>query len=235
VTQETPKIAKSKIAGSYKLEAAAVLTTLLFLIFGYIPATSEFGTTMLGMSVFLFVICIIKSAIHKGSSVIPAVIGTVLTVIFCLFPTPYTSANAAAKDAKAQQIAQQKEEAKEKKKAAEKKKKAEQAARNKAKEEAKAIAAMEASNATATPKVAGSDALDVLVKLAVKGRAPKAGYDRDEFGPNWADVDHNGCDTRNDILKRDLSEETFETNNCVILTGKLNDPYTATLINFQSV
>jgi len=43
----------------------------------------------------------------------------------------------------------------------------------------------------------------VLETLAVKGRAPKTGYSRDQFGAAWADVDHNGCDTRNDILKRE--------------------------------
>ncbi|MEQ7737173.1 hypothetical protein, partial [Escherichia coli] len=41
-----------------------------------------------------------------------------------------------------------------------------------------------------------------LENLPVKGRAPKTGYTRDEFGPAWADTDHNGCDTRNDILAR---------------------------------
>src|SRR5699024_5668921 len=49
-------------------------------------------------------------------------------------------------------------------------------------------------------------AVDVLNILEVKGRAPKTGYSRDEFGPAWADVDHNGCDTRNDILDRDLEQ-----------------------------
>jgi hypothetical protein len=34
----------------------------------------------------------------------------------------------------------------------------------------------------------------VLDQLPVKGRAPKTGYDRDQFGPAWADVDGNGCD-----------------------------------------
>ncbi len=48
-------------------------------------------------------------------------------------------------------------------------------------------------------------ALAQLATLAVKGRAPMTGYSRDEFGPAWKDVDHNGCDTRNDILNRDLT------------------------------
>lgn len=78
-------------------------------------------------------------------------------------------------------------------------------------------------------------AVDVLNVLEVKGRAPKTGYSREEFGPAWADVDHNGCDTRNDILNRDLEQVTYRDNtqNCVVLTGVLNDPYTATQINFQ--
>lgn len=70
--------------------------------------------------------------------------------------------------------------------------------------------------------------------ITVKGRAPKTGYSRDQFGPAWADVDHNGCDTRNDILKRDLTDETFKdgTKQCVVATGVLHDPYTGKTINF---
>lgn len=68
----------------------------------------------------------------------------------------------------------------------------------------------------------------------MKGRAPKTGYTRDEFGPAWADTDHNGCDTRNDILARDLANETFKpgTRNCVVAEGTLADKYTGTTINF---
>lgn len=68
----------------------------------------------------------------------------------------------------------------------------------------------------------------------MKGRAPKTGYARDEFGAAWADADHNGCDTRNDILARDMAGETFKpgTNNCVVATGTLQDKYTGTIINF---
>ncbi|BAS11339.1 hypothetical protein AHiyo4_47610 [Arthrobacter sp. Hiyo4] len=68
----------------------------------------------------------------------------------------------------------------------------------------------------------------------MKGRAPKTGYTREEFGPAWADVDRNGCDTRNDILARDLDSETFKpgTQNCVVATGTLADKYTGTTINF---
>jgi hypothetical protein len=44
-------------------------------------------------------------------------------------------------------------------------------------------------------------------QLPMKGRAPRTGYDRDQFGPAWKDVDRNGCDQRNDVLTRDLVDE----------------------------
>ena len=74
-----------------------------------------------------------------------------------------------------------------------------------------------------------------LAALPVKGRAPRTGYDRDEFGAAWADVDRNGCDTRNDVLHRDLDEVTTKpgTRECVVLTGVLDDPYTGTTIDFE--
>jgi len=77
-------------------------------------------------------------------------------------------------------------------------------------------------------------AVAVLETLAVKGRAPKTGYERSQFGPTWSDVDRNGCDTRNDILYRDLTSKTFKsgTQNCVVLTGFLIDPYSGEKISF---
>lgn len=77
-------------------------------------------------------------------------------------------------------------------------------------------------------------AVDMLATLSVKGRAPKTGYARTQFGAAWSDVDHNGCDTRNDILKRDMTNVTFKygTHDCVVKTGTLNDPYTGKTINF---
>ena len=74
----------------------------------------------------------------------------------------------------------------------------------------------------------------VLETLPVKGRAPKTGYSRDEFGQTWADVNRNGCDTRNDILKRDLISITYKpkTRDCVVLTGVLEDKYSGETINF---
>lgn len=65
-------------------------------------------------------------------------------------------------------------------------------------------------------------------------RAPE--YRRTEFGEPWADVDNNGCNTRNDILGRDLTQVTYlkaKTPNCVVDTGVLEDPYTGQRINFK--
>jgi hypothetical protein len=65
-----------------------------------------------------------------------------------------------------------------------------------------------------------------LASLEVKGRAPKTGYSRDAFGPEWKDVDGNGCDTRNDILRRDL-QRTKVRGGCEVQSGVLSpDPYT---------
>lgn len=73
-----------------------------------------------------------------------------------------------------------------------------------------------------------------LDDVDVKGKAPKTGYERDAFGPAWSDVDHNGCDTRNDILARDLTGVTFKpgTHDCVVASGVLDDPYTGKTIRF---
>ncbi|MCU1562110.1 MAG: hypothetical protein JWN05_489 [Arthrobacter sp.] len=78
-------------------------------------------------------------------------------------------------------------------------------------------------------------ALDVLATLPVKGRAAKTGYSREQFGQAWADIDRNGCDTRNDMLRRDLTALGLKpgTRDCVVLSGVLDDPYTATVINFR--
>jgi hypothetical protein len=77
-------------------------------------------------------------------------------------------------------------------------------------------------------------ATEILETLPVKGRAPKTGYSRAEFGQTWADVNRNGCDTRNDILQRDLTSITYKprTRDCVVLTGVLVDRYSGETINF---
>lgn len=77
--------------------------------------------------------------------------------------------------------------------------------------------------------------LEILKQIPIKGRAPKTGYSRAAFGPQWSDVDRNGCDTRNDILKRDLINIVFreKTRDCVIESGVLLDPFSNMEIKFE--
>jgi hypothetical protein len=84
-------------------------------------------------------------------------------------------------------------------------------------------------------RAGGGTASAALATLAVKGRAPRTGYSREAFGPAWADTDRNGCDTRNDILNRDLTARTHKagTGGCAVLSGTLADPYTASTIAFH--
>lgn len=72
-------------------------------------------------------------------------------------------------------------------------------------------------------------AQDVLKTLPVKGRAPKTGYKRTQFGNGWEK--HRDCDTRNIILKRDLKNAQVD-DKCKVLRGTLNDPYTGKTIEF---
>jgi hypothetical protein len=73
-----------------------------------------------------------------------------------------------------------------------------------------------------------------LPTLQVKPAGAMTGYDRvKRFGQPWQDVDHNGCDTRDDILKRDLTKLEFEgADSCHVQSGRLHDPYTGKFINF---
>ncbi len=83
---------------------------------------------------------------------------------------------------------------------------------------------------TAPVNSTSSAALTVLDSLAVKGRAPKTGYARTQFGDGWASV--YGCDTRNLILRRDLTDVAV-SDDCKVMSGTLNDPYTGKVIIFQ--
>lgn len=66
-------------------------------------------------------------------------------------------------------------------------------------------------------------AAELLEKLAVKGRAPKTGYTREEFYPGWPMVD--GCSLRQKILKRELSESAI-LDGCIVVAGEFDEPYT---------
>jgi hypothetical protein len=74
-------------------------------------------------------------------------------------------------------------------------------------------------------------AIAALDKLAIKGRAPKTGYTRAQFGDSWEQVGQ--CDVRNHILKRDMTDvKTMSDTDCTVLSGILDDPYTGKKISF---
>lgn len=63
------------------------------------------------------------------------------------------------------------------------------------------------------------------------------GYARSQFGPPWTDdnddeLGHNHCDTRDDILARDLTDVVFK-GRCTVTAGVLHDPYTGRVIQFR--
>ncbi len=84
------------------------------------------------------------------------------------------------------------------------------------------------------PRTTASATIEVartaLEDIPVKGRAPLTDYDRAAFGTPWSDVNDNGCDTRNDILRRDLTDKVVQ--DCVVLSGVLDDPYSGQRVAF---
>ncbi|MFJ4409553.1 HNH endonuclease family protein [Streptomyces sp. NPDC088910] len=85
--------------------------------------------------------------------------------------------------------------------------------------------------------ISSGSALGALAKLAVKPDGPISGYDRiADFGAAWTDGQgasggHNGCETRDDILRRDLTEVKLE-GRCEVESGVLKDPCTGRTIRF---
>ena len=77
----------------------------------------------------------------------------------------------------------------------------------------------------------GEVARNALAALPTKGRAPKTGYKRSQFGDGWAKA--GGCDTRNVILRRDLANTVLGDDNCKVQAGALSDPYTGQRIAFK--
>lgn len=71
-------------------------------------------------------------------------------------------------------------------------------------------------------------ATQALDTLEVKGRAPKTGYTRAMFGNGWRTS--GDCNTRDDILARDLKETDIRS--CKVYSGTLDDPYTGKKIAF---
>ncbi|WP_329020486.1 HNH endonuclease family protein [Streptomyces sp. NBC_01601] len=97
----------------------------------------------------------------------------------------------------------------------------------------------DSAKAPALKPAAAGTALEALTRLTVKGPASMTGYERErKFGPACSDHttapgSGNSCDSRNDVLRRDLRNITFKRGSrCVVATGLLDDPYTGRRINF---
>lgn len=76
-------------------------------------------------------------------------------------------------------------------------------------------------------------AREQLPRLEIRPEGPMRGYSRAKFGEPWVDVDRNGCDTRNDVLRRDLRNVTLVAGSkCRVQSGRLHDPYTNRFIRF---
>ena len=91
-----------------------------------------------------------------------------------------------------------------------------------------------------SPTTTQSPGHAALEGLPIQPADHTAPYRRDAFGQRWSDdvtveFGHNGCDTRNDILRRDLRDVIVKpnTHDCVALSGTLDDPYTGATIAFQ--
>lgn len=102
-----------------------------------------------------------------------------------------------------------------------------------------------------TPPDPSASSKSITLELAKVKVAPNrpdvAGYERRcgkgegcSFGPSWSDDHagtggHDGCDTRKNVLARQLTQVTYKSGakRCVVLSGRLEDPYTGRTIEFR--
>lgn len=94
----------------------------------------------------------------------------------------------------------------------------------------------------AGPRPDAAPALAALATLTtVPARTHRDDYDRTAFGPAWDDgsdaaLAGNGCDTRDDILDRDLRDTTHvATTACprAVASGEMRSPYTGDRVDFR--
>ena len=90
---------------------------------------------------------------------------------------------------------------------------------------------------SAGPTPAFDRARAQLSALQVKGWDRTQDFQRWRFGKAWSDdvnveFGHNGCNTRDDILRRDLANLVVRPGTCYAQTGTLHDPYTGATIDF---
>lgn len=87
-----------------------------------------------------------------------------------------------------------------------------------------------------------SQAAAALTSIPISAsRVDRADYDRSAFGSAWSDAasvpgSGNGCDTRNDVLARDLNDiRAGPVSSCprAVLAGDLRSPYTGGFVAFR--
>jgi hypothetical protein len=88
---------------------------------------------------------------------------------------------------------------------------------------------------TATPNY--DAARQQMEALPVQGWDRVSDFQRFRFGEAWSDdvnveFGHNGCNTRDDILRRDLADLQVRPGTCFAQSGVLHDPYTGASIDF---
>jgi Protein of unknown function (DUF1524) len=88
---------------------------------------------------------------------------------------------------------------------------------------------------TATPNY--DAARQQMESLPVHGWDRVSDFQRVRFGEAWSDdvnveFGHNGCNTRDDILRRDLAGLQVRPGTCFAQSGVLHDPYTGASIDF---
>jgi len=76
-----------------------------------------------------------------------------------------------------------------------------------------------------------------LKQLEVRGWDRTSDFKRYQFGQAWSDdvnveFGHNGCNTRDDILRRDLKNLVVRPFTCYAQSGTLIDPYSGVTIDF---
>jgi hypothetical protein len=84
------------------------------------------------------------------------------------------------------------------------------------------------------------DSLHALDGLPVEPAGPIRGYSRTRLFPGWGDVDGDGCNTRTEVLERDLTDTTVvdrETKagkrQCQVIFGTLSDPYSGRTVSYS--
>lgn len=89
-----------------------------------------------------------------------------------------------------------------------------------------------------TPPQAGLGAPTALSRLKVAEPGSTVPYNRARFGNSehasrftWADLDHDGCNTREETMADDLTNKTI-VGGCNVVAGDLTDPYTGQKVHY---